>query len=75
MILDRHMVRSKELFGEDFKAVHKWLDYFALEYGRDHRPYRHNQRGVQYIREKWGDTAAMVAKQHILDDGYDTIPQ
>ena len=75
MILDRHIQRAKELFGEGFEEVHEWLDYFAIELGERHRPYRHNMRGVEYVKKRWGNKAAMVAKQHILDDGYDTIPK
>lgn len=75
MILDRHMKRSKELFGKSFIEVHEWLDYFAIEYGDKHRVYRHNRRGVQYIRQKWGALASKIAIQHILDDGYDEVPK
>ena len=65
------MKRAKQLFGKEFQEVHEWLDEFAMFYGDKHRVYRHNLRGVQYVREQWGDLAAKVAIQHILDDGYD----
>ena len=73
MLVDRHMKRSRELFGEEFQEVHEWLDEFGLELGPAHRPYRHNWRGVEYVREKWGTLAAKIAIQHILDDGYDQV--
>lgn len=75
MILDAHMKRSKILFGKEYKEVHEWLDDFALMYGRDHRVYRHNMRGVQWIVKKYGAEAGKVAMLHILDDGYEDIPQ
>jgi len=75
MILDRHMLRAKTLFGIDGKEVHEWLDEFALLYGANHRVYRHNWRGVQHVQKCWGDIAAKIAIQHILDDGDDVIAQ
>lgn len=65
-----HCRRALETFGEDFDHVHAWLDeLFRLPgFGARHRAVRHNWKGIERVREKWGDTAAEVAKQHIIDD-------
>lgn len=68
MKINEHEERATETFGQPFTEVHLWLDEFCLELV-NHRPYRHNKRGVEYIREKYGDLAAEVAEQHIFDDG------
>ena len=43
----------KEL-GEDFRYVHEWLDELFLYVGPDHRDYRHNWRGIEEVRRRWG---------------------
>jgi len=70
MLLHEHMKRCEEILGEDFRHVHEWLDEFSLTIGPGHRIYRHNLRGVEIVREKWGDKAALAAIQHLWDDGY-----
>ena len=68
MSIREHERRSIEFFGEPFSEVHLWLDEFSL-FVINHRPYRHNLRGVEFVRGKWGDKAALAAEQHIKDDG------
>jgi hypothetical protein len=65
-----HCKRALETFGEEFDHVHAWLDeLFRIPgFSIRHRAVRHNWKGVERVREKWGDIAAEVAKQHILDD-------
>ena len=63
-----HCQRAVKSFGQDFEHVHVWLDeLFGIYRGR-HRRFRHHMKGVKRVREKWGDTAAEVAIQHIVDD-------
>jgi hypothetical protein len=63
-----HCKRAKRSFGGEYKHVHKWLDELFSTYGAFHRKYRHHMEGVKKVRKVWGDTAAEVAKQHIVDD-------
>jgi hypothetical protein len=67
-LIDIHEENTKKVFGKPYTEVHLWLDEFCLE-TIHHRKYRHNLRGIEWIRKKWGDEAALVARQHILDDG------
>lgn len=59
----------KEL-GDGWMCVHHWLDEFAKIYfpNKIHRVHRHHLRGIQEVREKWGDRAARAAMIHILTD-------
>ena len=57
----------KEL-GEDFKYVHEWMDELFKYLGPEHRDYRHNQRGVEEVRRRWGDKAAKAAEIHLRRD-------
>ncbi len=70
MQLLEHCLRAKERFGSEFRHVHKWLDEFYGHptYKTKHRKFRHHWAGINEVRTKWGDIAADVAKQHILDD-------
>jgi len=67
MLIHEHERRSKDKYGECFTYVHLWLDEFCL-FTIDHQKYRHNLRGVEYIKKKWGEKAALIAIQHIEDD-------
>jgi len=44
------------------------LDELFKYTGSDHRAYRHNRRGVEEVRRKWGDRAAKAAEIHIKRD-------
>lgn len=68
MKINEHEEISLKMFGSEFTEVHLWLDEFCLQIV-NHRPYRHNKRGIEYIKEKYGEQAARAAHQHIIDDG------
>lgn len=57
----------KEL-GEDFRYVHEWLDELFKYVGPDYRDYRHNQRGIEEVRRRWGEKAARAAEIHLRRD-------
>lgn len=54
--------------GEPFKQVHSWLDELFEYCGADHRGIRHNNLGVEKVRQMWGDRAARAAEIHIIAD-------
>jgi DNA-binding GntR family transcriptional regulator len=61
---------------KEWDVVHHWLDEFSKEYypWEGHRIYRHHKDGIEEVRKKWGDEAAMAAEMHIKKDfGY--IPE
>jgi DNA-binding GntR family transcriptional regulator len=68
MKYQEHCKRSKEKFGKNWEVVHRWLDEFARQDLTNHRRARHHKEGVAEVRKKWGEEAALVAEQHILDD-------
>jgi len=62
-----HCNKSKELFGEEFAEVHKWLDQYA-EYGFHHRQILHNKEGIEIGVQIFGELARRHLQQHIMDD-------
>ena len=60
--------------GESFRQVHEWLDEFAGQMGPKHRDERHHVNGVEEVREKWGDEAALAAEIHIKKDCSNRVP-
>lgn len=50
---------------EEFRYVHEWLDELFKYVGPDHRDYRHNRKGVEEVRRRWGDRTARAAEIHI----------
>jgi hypothetical protein len=54
--------------GAPFKKVHGWLDELAKGNILTHRAFRHHREGVEEIRAKWGNRAAMAAEIHIRQD-------
>lgn len=70
MRFEQHCQRSHEILGKKFEYVHKWLDEFHGHplYKTKHRKLRHHWKGIEEVREKWGDDEAEAAKLHILDD-------
>lgn len=54
--------------GDRFEEVNRWLDEWFRVVGPDHRDLRHNERGVEKVRRKWGDKAAKAAEIHIMKD-------
>ena len=66
---EQHCNESRQLFGEPFEEVHRWLDELA---GRPphgmRRKFRHHQAGIDEVRQRWGDKAAVAARAHIIAD-------
>jgi hypothetical protein len=54
--------------GESFGHVHNWLDEFAGQAIATHRARRHHKEGVEEVRAKWGNRAALAAEIHIARD-------
>jgi hypothetical protein len=68
MRIEDHEKRAISFCGEPFHDVHVWLDELYAVYGGEHRKYRHNEQGIAHIKETMGEAAAIVARQHIMDD-------
>lgn len=68
--LDEHCARSIEMFGNEFREVHEWLDEFAGKppHGMRHRHLRHHMEGVRRVSELFGVQAAEAAIFHIIYD-------
>ena len=66
--LKTHCEDCEKLLGEDFRYVHEWLDELFKYVGPDRRGYRHNQKGVEEVRRRWGDKAARAAEIHLRRD-------
>ena len=68
--LEEHCALCEKELGESFVHVHLWLDAFYGQepYGSRHRFLRHHQRGIEQVREKWGNRAAKAAELHIRQD-------
>ena len=67
---EQHCAEANATFGAPYEEVHRWLDEFAGQppLGMRHRRLRHHQAGIEEVRRLWGDTAAEVARQHIVAD-------
>lgn len=66
--LYEHCYDCERWIGRDWEEVHLWLDEFFAEFGPAHRCHRHHIEGIEEIRQKLGDEAALAAKIHILVD-------
>jgi hypothetical protein len=66
--LKTHCRDCLEELGQEFREVHKWLDELFKYAGPEHRIYRHNRRGIEEVRKRWGDRAAKAAGIHIKGD-------
>lgn len=64
---EEHCAKSKEMFGEEFRDTHKWLDQYA-NYGFHHRQILHNKEGVEIGIQIFGEIARRHLEQHIRDD-------
>ena len=62
-----HCEKSKEIFGEEGKEYHAWIDQFA-KFGYHHRQVLHNVEGMEIGVQIFGERARQHLKQHILDD-------
>lgn len=65
-----HCRESIEKMGKPFAEVHEWLDAFAgtRDCGMRHRRKRHHLRGIEEVRNLWGNDAAEAARLHIMAD-------
>lgn len=64
----KHCEETKKIFGDDFIAVHRFLDQFSEQLGWRHRRILHHTYGVKLVRYFFGRTAAKVAELHIMTD-------
>jgi len=71
---DEHCKKSLDLFGEEGREYHAWLDQYA-KYGYHHRKVLHHKEGVEVGVQLFGEDARKHLEQHIRDDrGEDKIP-
>ena len=78
MTREEHKRECLEKLGNEWDCVHAWLDHYARYYFPlcTHRQIRHHTKGIEEVREKWGDEAAEAAKLHIMaDEGYIPTPE
>ena len=68
-----HCRDCENKLGKPYKEVHIWLDEFFKTLGPHHRIKRHHVEGVEEVRKKWGDEAAMAAEIHIKKDCYGKV--
>lgn len=70
--LKMHCQDCVEKLGEPFEYVHQWLDELWPTLKLQHRAVRHNDAGVEYVRQTWGERAAEAARLHIqLDEDFE----
>ncbi|HNR13323.1 MAG TPA: hypothetical protein PKM59_08425 [Thermodesulfobacteriota bacterium] len=70
MTFDQHCEESQRLFGNQYEAVHRWMDAYmgTPEYGMRHRKKRHHEAGIQEAVRLFGPEAEAAARQHIISD-------
>ena len=63
--------------GKDWSVVHRWLDEFFVKMGCHvrHRDIRHHEKGIEEVRQMWGDQAAEAARLHIASDFMGFVPK
>lgn len=66
--IDKHCEDCVLELGEEFRAVHEWLDEFAAKLGPAHRDIRHHAGGVEEALKKFGAKGAKAAEIHIKRD-------
>lgn len=71
--IETHCEDCQRLLGAEFRMVHEWLDEFAKKWNPQihfeyHRKFRHNTKGVEEVKEKWGKLHEQAAKIHIIRD-------
>lgn len=72
---EEHCKDCMDLLGNEFEAIHRWLDGEAYRYWpwMGHRVWRHHAEAVETIREFLGEEAAIAAEIHIKAD-LGTVP-
>lgn len=71
-----HCADCQKQLGKDWSVVHRWLDEFfaKMGYHERHRDIRHHKKGIEEVRQKWGDQAAEAARIHIERDFNGWVP-
>lgn len=69
-----HIQDTLEKLGKSFEHVHEFLDQHHADHGGKHRFKLHHKDGVEMVRDKWGDEAALAAECHIRLDCLGRIP-
>ena len=69
-IFEEHCRESLRFFGNEYKAVHRWLDEYAgVEgIGMRHRKYRHHLAGIEELVAIMGENVREVAIRHVMTD-------
>lgn len=72
-----HCKSCKELYGEEFREVHKWMDEPAEDLGPAHQKHRHDmEKTPERARAIFGKDADLAARDHILlDKRWGEIPK
>ena len=78
--LAEHEKDCIERLGEAFTEVHLFLDQYVEKYPieifeEQHRSFLHNKNGIEQVRKKWGNKAAVAARLHIARDEFGSIPK
>lgn len=73
--LDEHCRETADKLGRPWQEVHEWLDDLFLEMGPSHRKVRHHREGIEKVRARYGDEAALAAEMHVRADCGGRIPK
>ena len=73
--LEAHKKDSIEKFGKPYEEVHIYIDQYHAKYGAKHRFMLHHDQGIEEIRQKFGNEAALVAESHIKLDCNGRVPK
>jgi hypothetical protein len=66
--LSQHNSDCERFLGESFESVNRWIDEYFVQYGPNHRKFRHHREGIEQARDLFGDRGAVAAAIHILRD-------
>ncbi len=58
--------------GKRFEDLHRWMDNFAGELGKNHREQRHGLNDIETVKKRWGDEGVIEFLVHIIVDFRDT---
>jgi hypothetical protein len=60
--LRRHCKISELRTGERFEELHRWIDEYQKEMGRNHRKKRHSLNDIEEVRKSWGDEGVIECR-------------
>lgn len=71
--IEEHCEDCRKLLGKAWSQVHDQLDLYGrvfhpAHFAEYHRTFFHNRYGIELVRAKWGDQAALAAEIHIVRD-------